>query len=235
MSFDLIRLLTPRRRRGIEFLDDPEVSPEVMARAMADVELANFLLGGTRAALKELEPALGELPTCATLLDVGTGTADIPAAARTLAAKRGVTLRTIGFDLSPVLVERYRRRNDEVVRGNALRLPFRDKSVEVVMCSQVLHHFPELEARELIAEMNRVARSRVVISDLRRRLIAAGGLWLASFLLSFHSVSRHDGVVSIMRGFVPEELADLVRAGAGTTPAVHRRPGFRVTTSWKPE
>lgn len=202
---------------------------------MADVERANSLLGGTRAALKELEPAIGELPKCATLLDVGTGTADIPEAVRALAARRGVTLRTIGFDLSPVLVQRYRRRNDSVVRGNALKLPFRDKSIDIAMCSQVLHHFPEAEAKELIAEMNRVARSRVVISDLRRSLIAAGGLWLASFLLSFHSVSRHDGVVSIMRGFVPEELADLVRSGTGTTPAVHRRPGFRVTTSWKPE
>jgi ubiquinone/menaquinone biosynthesis C-methylase UbiE len=205
-----------------------------MERSMADVERANDLLGGTRAALKELEPALGELSKCATLLDVGTGTADIPAAARTLAAQRGVTLRTIGFDLSPVLVERHRRRNDAVVRGNALQLPFRDKSIDIVMCSQVLHHFPEREARKLITEMNRVARARVVISDLRRSFIAAGGLWLASFLLSFHSVSRHDGVVSIMRGFVPEELSELVRAGAGTTPPVHRRPGFRITTSWTP-
>jgi 2-polyprenyl-3-methyl-5-hydroxy-6-metoxy-1,4-benzoquinol methylase len=226
--------LTPHRRRGIEILDDPGVSPDVMERSMADVERANVLLGGTRAALRELEPVLGELPKCATLLDVGTGTADIPAAARTLAAQRGVTLRTIGFDLSPVLVERHRRRNDYVVRGNALQLPFRDNCIDIVMCSQVLHHFPEREAQALIAEMNRVARARVVISDLRRSLIAAGGLWLASFLLSFHSVSRHDGVVSIMRGFVPEELSDLVQAGAGTTPAVHRRPGFRITTSWKP-
>jgi ubiquinone/menaquinone biosynthesis C-methylase UbiE len=229
------RILTPRRRRGKEILDDPGVSPEVMARSMADVEKANALLGGTRAALREIEPALAELPKCATLLDVGTGTADIPAAARTLAATRGVTLRTIGFDISPVLVERHRRRNDAVVRGDAMRLPFRDKSIDVVMCSQVLHHFLEPEARDLIAEMNRVARARVVISDLRRSLVAAGGLWLASFLLSFHSVSRHDGVVSIMRGFVPEELADLVQSVAGTRPAVHRRPGFRVTTSWKPE
>lgn len=227
--------LTPRRRRGIELLDDPSVSPEIMARSMADVECSNLLFGGTRAVLRELDHALGELPKCATLLDVGTGTADIPVAARGLAARRGVTLKTIGFDISPVLVERHRRRNDAVVLGDALRLPFRDKSVDVTMCSQVLHHFRETEARELIAEMNRVARARVVISDLRRSVVAVGGLWLASFLLRFHSVSRHDGVVSIMRGFLPEELAELVRSATGTTPVAHRRPGFRVTTSWKPE
>jgi ubiquinone/menaquinone biosynthesis C-methylase UbiE len=201
---------------------------------MADVERSNFLLGGASAALAELESAFAELPKCATLLDVGTGTADIPAAARGLAARRGVTLRTIGFDISPVLVERHRRRNDYVVRGDALTLPFADDSVDIAMCSQVLHHFRDHDARQLISEMNRVARTRVVISDLRRSFVAVGGLWLASFLLNFHSVSRHDGVVSIMRGFLPEELSDLVKSVTGKKGVVRRRRSFRVTTSWKP-
>ena len=120
------------------------------------------------------------------------------------------------------------------MRGDALRLPFADDSIDIVMCSQVLHHFREDDARRLIAEMNRVARTRVVISDLRRSLIAAGGLWLASFLLNFHSVSRHDGVVSIMRGFLPDELAQLVKSVTSREEVVRRRPAFRVTTSWTP-
>ena len=102
------------------------------------------------------------------------------------------------------------------------------------MCSQLLHHFPEVDAVALIREMNRVARARVVISDLRRSWIAAGGLWLASFVLGFHSVSRHDGVVSVMRGFLPQELAALVESAIGKPNAARRRLGFRVTTSWTP-
>ena len=200
-----------------------------------DVERSNLIFGGLRAALEEMKPAFAEIPRCATLLDVGTGTADIPAAARVIAAKRGVTLRTIGFDSSEVLLLRYRDRQSGVVRGDALRLPFRDKSIDIVMCSQVLHHFREPEAVQLIREMNRVARARVVISDIRRSWIAAGGLWMASFLLGFHSVSRHDGVVSVMRGFVPQELSALVASATGRHADVNRHLGFRVTTSWKPE
>ena len=82
--------------------------------------------------------------------------------------------------------------------------------------------------------MNRVARTRVVISDLRRSFVAAGGLWLASFILNFHSVSRHDGVVSIMRGFLPAELSELVSSVSGRKEVVRRRLAFRVTTSWTP-
>lgn len=230
-----LRLLTPSRRRGIELLDDPSIPADLMTRSMSDVERANFIFGGTRAALAELGPAIAELSGCATLLDVGTGTADIPAAARLLAAERKVKLFTVGFDVSEALVRRYRSRNDAVVIGKALRLPFADRSVDIVMCSQVLHHFLEPDARELISEMNRVARVRVVISDLRRSWVSVGGLWVASFALRFHPVSRHDGVVSIMRGFVPRELESLVKAAIGRRPMVRRRLGFRLTTSWKPE
>jgi len=121
------------------------------------------------------------------------------------------------------------------VRGDALQLPFRDRSVDIVMCSQVLHHFRANDAVALVCEMNRVARLSVVISDLRRSWLAASGLWAASFVLGFHPVSRHDGVVSVMRGFVCVELADIVEAAIGVRPAVRRRPGFRLTTRWKPQ
>jgi ubiquinone/menaquinone biosynthesis C-methylase UbiE len=222
------------RRRGVEILDDPNVDSAILTRAMEDVERANRILGGLDAALSEMGETVGDLPECARLLDVGTGTADIPAGARKLAADNGITLTTIGFDISPVLLERNRNRNDSVVLGDALALPFRDSSVDVVTCSQVLHHFQDADAKRLITEMNRVARRRVVISDIRRSVFAAGGLWLASFVLRFHPVSRHDGVVSVMRGFVSRELSDLVASAIGQKPVVKYRRGFRVTTSWKP-
>jgi hypothetical protein len=82
--------------------------------------------------------------------------------------------------------------------------------------------------------MDRVARCRVIVSDLRRSWIAAAGLWLVSFPLRFHAVSRHDGVVSVLRGFTAEELTDTVRQAVPRTPTVRERAGFRVTASWSP-
>jgi ubiquinone/menaquinone biosynthesis C-methylase UbiE len=115
-----------------------------------------------------------------------------------------------------------------------MQLPFEDNSVDVVMCSQVLHHFTTSDAAVVLREMNRVARVRVIVSDIRRSWLAAAGLWLASFPLRFHAVSRHDGVVSVMRGFTPKELSDTVHQAIAWRPLAHRRRGFRVTTSWVP-
>ena len=230
-----MNVLTPSRRRGIEILDNPAVDPALMRRSMRDVELANALFGGKRAVLVELEPAVRELQGKATMLDVGTGRGDIAEAAVEAARAHGVELLTVGLDISLPLVSEIRNRTDYVVRGDALALPLRSKSVDIVLASQVLHHFTESSAGALIREMNRVARHRVVISDLRRSFLAAAGLWLGSFPLGFHPVSRHDGVVSVMRGFLPFELADIVERATGRRPAVVRRLGFRLTTSWAPE
>lgn len=231
----MTEMLAPTRRRGIELLDDPAIDPRIVTRSMSDVARANSILGGTRAAMSELRSVLADLPRVATLLDVGTGAGDIPERACRDAAKAGVTLWTIGIDLAEPLVQMHRDRHGAVVRGDALRLPFGDASVDIVMCSQLLHHFLTGDAVMLVREMNRVARTRVLISDLRRSWVAAGGIWLMSFALGFHKVSRHDGVVSVMRGFLKNELADIVEAAVGVRPRVRQRPGFRLTTSWSPK
>jgi ubiquinone/menaquinone biosynthesis C-methylase UbiE len=182
----------------------------------------------------ELKEAMRHVPRVATLLDVGTGLGDIPCRARKVARESGVDLTTIGLDSALELARASRPALGITVCADALRLPFADRSVDIVMCSQVLHHFAGTDALRLLREMNRVARVRVVVSDIRRSWLAAAGLWLVSFPLRFHAVSRHDGVVSVMRGFTAAELADTVHQAISRRPVVHRRRGFRVTTSWTP-
>ncbi len=227
-------MLTPDRRHGSEILDGKDVDPLVLRRSMRDVVRANALFGGASALLAELESTIGDLPLMATLLDVGTGLGDIPARARHRAWAHGVQLRTIGLDIAPDLAAATAAQVDAAVCADALRLPFADDSVDVVTCSQLLHHFPGNSGAALLRELDRVARVRVVVSDLRRSWLAAGGLWVASFPLRFHSVSRHDGVVSVLRGFTPAELRALVRDAVGANARVCRRFAFRVTTSWAP-
>lgn len=227
-------LLTPRRRRGIELLDEPGVEPAVRLRSLRDVERANALFGGSRALLRELELALRADGEALTLLDVGTGLADLPHAAVTLARRRGVQLVPIGVDMAHELLVAARSRLRLVVAGDALRLPFADRSVDVVTCSQLLHHFAGTECRRLIAELDRVARRRVIVAELRRSWIAASAFWLVSYPLRFHRVTRHDGTLSVLRGFTRGELRSLVREVTGVEPDVRQYLGWRVTAAWRP-
>ena len=225
-------LLTPARRRGVELLDEPGVAEAVRLRSLDDVARSNRLFGGLRAVLAEVERALPYIGRQGTLLDVGTGLGDVPAGVAGVARRHGVALATFGLDLAPELARASRAHTTAAVCGDAFRLPFRDRSVDVVTCCQLLHHFPEPEGRTLLAELHRVARHRVVVSDLRRSWVAAGGFWLASFPLGFHPVTRHDGPLSVLRGFTAGELRALVRAATGVEPELRHHLGWRLTASW---
>jgi 2-polyprenyl-3-methyl-5-hydroxy-6-metoxy-1,4-benzoquinol methylase len=227
-------MLTPSRRRGHEIIDDPYLEAGLITRSLRDVAVANTLFGGRRAVLRELDATLGALGGEATLLDVGTGLGDIPLHARRLAARRGVRLTTMGVELSAPLAAASRASTGLSICADAFRLPLRDRSIDVVTCSQVLHHFAEPDGVRLLTELSRVARTRVIVSDLRRSWLAAAGFWLASWPLGFHPISRHDGVLSVLRGFTADELRAQVRDAGGASPRVRHRLGWRVTAAWTP-
>lgn len=223
---------TPARRRGVEILDDHTTPDAVRRAAMRDVARANRWFGGARALRMAVRDALRSAPAGALLLDIGTGTGDLAVMLRTEGAARNIELRIIGSDLSTELLDEHRARFDAAVAADVTALPFRAAAADVVTCSQLLHHFEGAEARQVIAELHRVARGTVVVADLRRSYLAAAGFWLASLLLRFHPVTRHDGVVSVYRGFTGDELREMIRDVTGITPRV--RPGafWRVTATW---
>ncbi len=225
--------LTPARRRGVEYLDDPRIDLRVRRRSHRDIALANRLFGGSRAVLAELRPLLAHLPAELTLLDVGTGTGDIPARFARIAARLGVTVHVVGLDDQAELVTAARAWPADPVCADALWLPFADRSIDIVCCSQLLHHFMDADASRLLTEMHRVAKRRVIVADLRRSWVAVAALWSFSWVLGFHPVSRHDGVVSILRGYTSRELRALVRGATGVDPVIRRHFGYRLTATWR--
>lgn len=243
-------MLTPARRRGEELLDDPAADGRLALRSLRDVALANRFFGGRRAVLLAIAPILREwrgadtsnsgshapaIPSPPlTILDLGTGLADIPAAAVRLAHRQGIDASAIGVERTLLLARTAARRCGNAVTGDALHLPLADASVDIVTCSQVLHHFDGEQAERLLRECTRVARRAVIVADLRRNWLAVAGLWAGSFLLRFHPVSRHDGMLSVLRGYTDGELRALVHRATGCVPQIRRSLGFRLSATWHP-
>ena len=230
----MMAVLVPARRDTPEFLDDPSADRASIAASGDDIAQCNRLFGGTAALLAALAPHWAALRPSATLLDVGCGVGDLPAAACAHAAAHGVRLTVLALDRRELLAARAAPRVDAAVVADAFALPVRDASVDVVTACQFLHHFSEREIARLAREMSRVARRRVVVSDLRRHWVAAAGIWLASWPLRFHAMTRHDGVASVLKGFVPRELATTLARATGSDVTVSPRHVFRITASWSP-
>ncbi|MCU0634162.1 MAG: methyltransferase domain-containing protein, partial [Gemmatimonadaceae bacterium] len=160
----------PPRRRGVEYLDDPTLDPAVAARSLADVARANLLFGGRRAVLREIDTELvaaaREGRRVLTLLDVGAGMGDIPEAATLRARRFGVTLHTVGLEMTGPLAALARRRTWAAVAADARALPFATRAIDVVCCSQLLHHLDDPEARVV------VGHGQMTPHDLEKAMVA---------------------------------------------------------------
>lgn len=206
-----------------------------MAESLRHIARANRWLGGTWAAWWGVDRALAGVPRGAalSLLDVGTGLGDLPRAARERARARGLTLRPIGLERSAVAARLATADGLPTVIGDAGRLPFADRSVDVVLVSQVAHHFAPEGAAALFRACDRVARRAVVVADLLRSPLAAAGFPLAARLFGFDRVTTADGLTSIRRGYTPSELAAIL-ARAGISAEVSARPLWRIVAVWRP-
>ena len=231
-------VLTPTRQRGFEYLDDPALPPEVAKQSLRDIALANQYFGGTRAVMSEMQSVFREMKRAGvsslSLLDVGTGLGDIPVVISREARQRGLSVHAMGLELTPAFAKVAHQRVSTIIAADARNLPLADNSVDVITCSLVLHHLDDRDAIRMLRECDRVARRRVIVAELTRSWVAMGLLWLVSWVLRFHAISRHDGVVSIRRGFLISELRPLVSKATTGMISCRARLGWRVTAAWNP-
>ena len=88
------------------------------------------------------------------------------------------------------------------------------------------HHFRGPALALLISEMARVARRRVVVLDIRRHWLAYWGFVAWSRVFTTNRLVRHDGPLSVLRGFTPSELAEVAGPITGFDWTVAPRAGF---------
>ena len=219
---------------GIETLDQSVDPPADVVRAtLRDIAVSNMLFGGRQAVRYGLQEVLRQLPVRShvTLLDVGAGMGDILEYLAAACERDGPVIRRIALERNRVAGRLCSERGIPSLIADGGVLPFSDESVDIVVASQLLHHFSRSASIQLVREMSRTARLGVVIADLRRQWAAASGIWVASMLLRFHEVTRRDAVISVRRGFKKRELQSILR-DAGVPSRVAGRPGFRLVAAW---
>jgi SAM-dependent methyltransferase len=210
-----------RRRldNAIELLDACRHDPRELEQSLDQVAEVNRLLGGRRAAWSGLAPLLDAERTTR-LLDVGTGSADIPLDLDARARRRGLQLHIVATDLHPQMRDIALRRvagrpSISIGAADALALPYADDAFDVVLLSLTLHHFEHADQVRALREAARVARRAVLVNELERcRANYWGARLLAATRWRGNRLTRHDGPLSVLRAFTRDELRDLA-ASAG--------------------
>lgn len=220
---------------GSELLDRPDADPHLVRRNLADLSKANRWLGGRRALSLGLRRTLGDLSrgTRLTLLDIGTGSGDLPAYCHTWGLTRGLTITPVGLERVPAAAKIAAGNGLPTLIGCASAFPIRSKSVDVVLVSQVVHHFTRDAAVELLGECDRFARQAVIMVELTRSNVAAAAFQVASRILGFDHTTIEDGLTSIERGLTKMEARSLL-SDAGVPATVTAVAPYRLIATWAP-
>lgn len=228
------------RSFAAELLDEPGHDPAELAANLSDIRRVNRLAGGTRATIRALPGLLKAVPTDqpAIILDLATGSGDIPRAILNWAAKSGRPVNIIASDLSPDILDEARRHlgdNGHVsfASYDARAVPLPDRSVDVALCALALHHFSREEAIAVLREMARVSRIGLVINDITRSRQGLLSAWIASRLATRNRLTRNDMPLSVRRAFTPEELRQMLSEAGLENAVVRTHWLFRMTAVWQ--
>ncbi len=169
------------------------------------------------------------------MLDLATGSGDIPRMAVEFARRRGAKLRIDAVDFQESTVQIARE-----LSGSFPEITFHcadihhfgaEQGYDLVLFSLALHHFDEAAAVALLRRCRALSRGKVLVADLRRGWIAKVGVDLLTATIFREAMTRNDARVSAARAFSFIEL-DQLAWDAGWENFGHRRFPFARQAIW---
>jgi len=215
-----------------ELMDDAALDEATYRLCLRDLSRVNKVTFTHRPMLRWLDAATRALPAGSriSVLDVAYGYGDLLRAIAGWAERRGFVAALSGIDLNPRSAQAARgatgrRQNIDFCTGDVFAYT-PQAAPDFIVSSQFTHHLPDDDIIRLLRWMDATATRGWAIADLQRHAFAYYGYPLLARLLRWHEIVRHDGAVSIARGFTRGEWAALVRA-AGVPARIAWRVPFR--------
>lgn len=194
---------------------------QVMAHANERCGTHQLILGY----LENLLPKAAARPV--TVLDLGTGAADIPRAMAAWFRERRQEASITAVDRNPEALRMAAELSRDwpevrVEQHDLLALPFEPGSFDVVHCSQALHHFSMGDAVKVLRRAWEICRAGCVITDLRRNWASVGLVQFAAHTFIKSPIIRHDALQSCRAAFTVEELRALAARAGMNNLQIHR-------------
>ncbi len=148
------------------------------------------------------------------LLDLGAGACETDVWLLNYTRRRGLQLRITACDHDERVVQ-YARQNV----GNTPHLNVCQRDVleledilpaDFVFANHLLHHLDDAAISALVRYLLKSDIATVVISDIQRCRAVYAAFYVISAVSLHHSFARHDGLLSVRKGFHKSELQKFV-------------------------
>ena len=168
------------------------------------------------------------------ILDLATGSGDIPRLVVDYARRVGAAVSVDAVDQQPSTLEIARRLSGdypeiEFTEGDVLT--FEREPYDIVLCSLALHHFSEADAVTLLRRCRDLSQGYVLVADLWRGWIATAGVYLLTSLFFREPMTQTDARLSAERAFSFAEFRSLAEQ-AGWQNFGHAKFAFARQAIW---
>lgn len=189
-----------------ELLDSDAGTPREVKQSILDLRMFNRAFGGVRTVANLLrriadKEQLKEL----SWIDVAGSEGFVTSSVQRALAQSGINLFSVVLDRAST----HMNGATPAVCGDALALPFRDNSFDVVGSSLFLHHLEPEDMARFAAEGLRVARHAFIIHDLVRHPWHLALSYLG-FPLYRSRITRHDAPASVRRAYTEDEVREML-------------------------
>lgn len=223
------------RAAETEWLDQLGGDEALVRRSHTLMRMVNRCFGGTRRVRRFLcrQIPRGRPYDEIRLLDIGSGSCDIPIALSLWARREGLPLRVTCVEkdagvlaIGRAAVEKAGHPEIRLIREDIFNWR-PEETFDFAVGSMFFHHLTNRQILTLIRHLRSFVRRGVFINDLRRHWITyAGGILLTAAL---DRQVRHDALLSIRRGFVREELVTLLSQIENASVSVENHHFGRIT------
>jgi|GraSoiStandDraft_8_1057269.scaffolds.fasta_scaffold12393_3 2-polyprenyl-3-methyl-5-hydroxy-6-metoxy-1,4-benzoquinol methylase len=220
-----------------ELMDRPQPVSSELEKDLRNIRQLNRFFGSHRLVLHFLRRWI-KPGDHVRIVDLATGSGDIPRLIVDYAQKIGAKVEVDALDRQSATLEIARK-----LSGNYPEISYIDANIlewqpadpyDIVLCSLALHHFSDEDAVRLLRRCRELSQKFVLVSDLRRGLLATIGVYLLTALIFREPMTRYDGRVSAARAFSFAELDDLA-GRAGWRNFQHKKFHFARQAIWLEE
>ncbi|TRX16723.1 methyltransferase domain-containing protein [Flavobacterium franklandianum] len=204
---------TKYRSEEPEIMDDFAMEGEILREALDKIAKINQLLGGNQLTLQGVQELIVKIPkgTQINIVDVGCGNGDMLRTLADYGFKNHFKFNLIGIDANNFTINHAIKLSDNYPNisyrcEDVFDKAFTELKYDIVLCTLTLHHFKKDKILQLMTVFNANSNIGIVINDLQRSALAYRLFQVLCFVFRLNSMSREDGLVSILRGFKKEDF-----------------------------
>jgi 2-polyprenyl-3-methyl-5-hydroxy-6-metoxy-1,4-benzoquinol methylase len=207
-------MFSSNRSPESEIMDAGQYTDQELRGDFENIRMANRLLGTYGSMIRDVEVYRKKCELKKfSILDVGTGMADIPLELARHFNNNGSRVHIIGIDPNPRAI----KIASEFINGQK-GIEFEPRSIQdfsseekfdFVISNHTLHHIPDKDIVETFNKMHSLSRCALIISDIyRTRLGKFGSAMISAFINN--RLTSNDTPASVRRALSKSELKRLI-------------------------